>query len=1145
MMTVVLTSDCRRSLPFAHNRVIMMAQRKIMSSLGTYVLCVALLLVGVLAVEFHRFGDLPSGPVEDANCNVENVESANDDQLNSILMELTNRTYFRLYKVDLSTKCPFWQKDGVAPSQCGGTELELHDDRPIDNFLKEKAPKPTLCSLKTGTGASLPWGPQSAPVKKISTSALAASKVSTGCKDSSLPEFWLDLCPSPTPSGTDALEYVDLGANLEQFTGYNGSKLWDAIYQENCFSRQRAFGREPIMGELCYEERVLYRLLSGMHSAVNIHIALNYFPPRKGKRTEWAPNPQRFLALFNDHPERLKNLHFAFVVLLRALRKAAPALEKFPMNVGNKEEDRLTKKLLQRLLDAHIMKSCGPLFSAFDESQLFKQGNGPSALNELKTQFKGVFRNITSILDCVTCQKCKLHGKMQIMGLGTALTILLLPENFIEQSLSREEVVAFINTIAKFSDAISHVRDLSHLALAVGKEEETKKLRDLANGKTTSFSMPPSPVPTDNVAFDIVLDIVSKSAMSGRLSRGDEDLLVDGALSKDPRLAMLVKHYAMDPGRFVHHALRTLNANTHNGATSRPDAIIIGTGLSGLTAALTLIDRGAHVIIIDKQGYMGGNSGYASSGINAAKDEAFEEGKDSSEMFANDMRKSSGIAEGRDHPSKRLIPVLTSKSFKALEYAKSRVGVQLNEVGQLGGHSFARTYRPSTGMAGSELIFAISKLVKSYVGTQAEIKLKTKAVKLLVDSEGKAIGVKCKSLKTGTEEDLFADNVIVATGGFASDRTEQSLLKSFRPELASLPSTNGEFSTGDGHRIIMAAGGGTVDMEHVQVHPTAFVDPKDPTAIKKTLCAEILRGVGGIVLNRHGKRFVDELGTRKHIVDQMQAEAGSDELQFTIVLSPAMAAITDKHVPHYTKKGLLKGFESLEELASWMGVDASVVKTTVREYNEFAERGEDPFGKRYFKNTPFPDARNASEISEGKLYFAGTISPALHYTMGGVSIDAEGRVLRENGATFPGLYAVGEVAGGVHGVNRLGGNALTECIVFGQVVGEGIELNKNTRAPGKNFAHAPAITTGTASSTGSKKISLDELRKHNSANDCWVSIGGNVYDLTDFLEEHPGGPESVLEVAGKDATEVFDAIHTRAMLEDFDPIGVCDDCKKH
>eukprot|EP00945_MAST-04E_sp_MAST-4E-sp1_P004399 g4399.t1 len=342
------------------------AQKALMFARGALQLfcCFACVVAdsNVFQADFHRFEDLPSGTVGDANCNVETVETANDDQLNSILMELTNTTFFRLYKVDLSAKCIFWQKEKHSEKTCGGEKEEdegvSENSKPISNFLKEKKKKPTLCSLTTGTGASLPWGPQSSPVKKLSRSAGVADKVVEGCKDSALPEFWLDLCPTAGVNTLDKVDYVDLQTNPERFTGYNGSKLWDAIYQENCFSRQRATGREPAMGELCYEERVLYRLLSGMHSAINIHIALQYFPPRKGKRTEWAPNPQRFLDMFHEHPERLKNMHFAFVVLLRALRKAAPALETFPMAIGDEAEDKITKQLLQRLLQSHILKSC-------------------------------------------------------------------------------------------------------------------------------------------------------------------------------------------------------------------------------------------------------------------------------------------------------------------------------------------------------------------------------------------------------------------------------------------------------------------------------------------------------------------------------------------------------------------------------------------------------------------------------------------------------------------------------------------------------------------------------------------------------------------------------------------------------------------
>ena len=157
--------------------------------------------------------------------------------------------------------------------------------------------------------------------------------------------------------------------------------------------------------------------------------------------------------------------------------------------------------------------------------------------------------------------------------------------------------------------------------------------------------------------------------------------------------------------------------------------------------------------------------------------------------------------------------------------------------------------------------------------------------------------------------------------------------------------------------------------------------------------------------------------------------------------------------------------------------------------------------------------------------------------MGGISIDRSGHVLKDDGTIFSGLYAAGEVTGGLHGVNRLGGNALTECIVFGRVVGEEIELNEEKILSDEIDGEQSIENTG---SNSKKLISKEELAKHNSAKDCWVSIDNKIYDLTDFLEEHPSGPQPILDLAGKDGTAVFDDVHTRTMLDDFDIVGELD-----
>merc|ERR1711871_177164 len=175
-------------------------------------------------------------------------------------------------------------------------------------------------------------------------------------------------------------------------------------------------------------------------------------------------------------------------------------------------------------------------------------------------------------------------------------------------------------------------------------------------------------------------------------------------------------------------------------------------------------------------------------------------------------------------------------------------------------------------------------------------------------------------------------------------------------------------------------------------------------------------------------------------------ESAEGSLAFAILLNRVSAKIADKHVPHYTKKGLLTRLETREELAAWMRdpkgvlkalpeVDAATIGSSLDEYMSSVRVGAaDIFGKENFAN--------ADAFAQGP-YWVGVVTPALHYTMGGISISQTGQALRKDGSVFPGLYVAGEATGGVHGVNRLGGNALTECVVFGRAVGNAILIGEN------------------------------------------------------------------------------------------------------
>merc|ERR1719245_631898 len=291
--------------------------------------------------------------------------------------------------------------------------------------------------------------------------------------------------------------------------------------------------------------------------------------------------------------------------------------------------------------------------------------------------------------------------------------------------------------------------------------------------------------------------------------------------------------------------------------------------------------------------------------------------------------------------------------------------------------------------------------------------------------------------------------VILATGGFGADFTNNSLLAQYRPDLIHLPTTNGEHCTGDGIKMGEAVGAKTIDLEWVQVHPTGLVKPDDPDAKIKFLAAEALRGVGGLVLDANGKRFANELGRRDYVTGEMW----KNKPPFRLCLNKAAADEIIWHCKHYTGRGVMKFYESGEALAKEMGIPVSTLEQTHEEHYQAAKKTEkDPDGGPF---PAYPSGKSWDEPSgktgSGKKFyhniipgsavktepfFVAIITPVIHYCMGGLEIDTDSAVLGSNGAPIPGLYAAGEVAGGVHGNNRLGGHSLLDCVVFGRVSGK-------------------------------------------------------------------------------------------------------------
>merc|ERR1711972_696089 len=367
----------------------------------------------------------------------------------------------------------------------------------------------------------------------------------------------------------------------------------------------------------------------------------------------------------------------------------------------------------------------------------------------------------------------------------------------------------------------------------------------------------------------------------------------------------------------------------------------------------------------------------------------------------------------------------------------------LSLLARLGGHSAPRTHRGAERFPGMTITYALIQMMEKIAERCDKSRIVTKAnvVKLLTG------GNACVGLvfTKGGKEFQEHGPVILCSGGFGADFTSDSLLAQYRPDLMHLPTTNGEHCTGDGIKMGAAIGGKTIDLEWVQVHPTGLVKPEDPDAKIKFLAAEALRGVGGLVLNADGKRFCNELGRRDYVTGEMW----KNKPPFRLCLNKAAQEEIIWHCKHYTGRGVMKYYPSGADLAKDMGVPLQTLEDEHEQHYQASQKAaKDPeggswpaypsgkswdaasgptgSGKKYYHNVI-----SGSQVATEPFYVA-IITPTIHYCMGGSEVNAKGQVMSKSGPIL-GLYAAGEVAGGVHGNNRLSGNSLLDCVVFGRV----------------------------------------------------------------------------------------------------------------
>jgi succinate dehydrogenase/fumarate reductase flavoprotein subunit len=593
--------------------------------------------------------------------------------------------------------------------------------------------------------------------------------------------------------------------------------------------------------------------------------------------------------------------------------------------------------------------------------------------------------------------------------------------------------------------------------------------------------------------------------------------------------------------------------------------IVVGGGLGGMSAAHTALQAGAKVIVIDKSPFCGGNSTKATSGINGAgsRTQRVLGIPDSVQIFEADTTKSASTGARPD-----LIKALTHNSGPSIDWLMDSFDLKLDVVSRMAAHTIPRTHRGGAGgqFPGMMITYGLMEALDDIADASPEtarVVNKATVTELLRDASGKVVGV--EYTKKGKSFKEYG-SVVLATGGFGADFSANSLLSSVAqdwrglavwdsmdhkllPDLGDLPTTNGPHCTGDGIKMATSLGAGVRDLHCVQVHPTGIIDPEDKDAKVKRLAAEALRGHGGILLDRDGNRFANELGKRDYVSGRMWAQ---DRAPYRLVLNSASTNEIAWHCKHYSDNGLMKKLSG-KELAADMGIPYGKLEQTFGEYSASAKQHKatgkpDKWGKVFFEYSPGGIHVADSPVVADDHFHVAQVTPIVHYCMGGISTSAAGEVLTTGEQPIPGLFAAGEVIGGIHGVNRLGGSSLLDCVVYGRLagasaaksVGQGTGNINNLTGKGPS----PSVVAKPASSGAPAVYTMAEVAKHTTKDDCWVVVDGNVYDVTEFLEDHPGGARVIVKNAGKDSSEQFHMMHSAKIITKYGAeykIGVASD----
>ena len=498
----------------------------------------------------------------------------------------------------------------------------------------------------------------------------------------------------------------------------------------------------------------------------------------------------------------------------------------------------------------------------------------------------------------------------------------------------------------------------------------------------------------------------------------------------------------------------TVEAAKAEDVTLDADIVIVGAGGAGMTAAITAADLGMNVIILESQPIVGGNSVKATGGMNAAEtafqnDNTFGQKAGVEKMLANaannyadnevvtalaatvteqfaayeanpegyfdsvELMELDTMIGGYALNNPALVETLCANTADGITWLAENADIHLTNVASFGGASVMRIHRPlnAEGKVASVGAYMVPRLETACNAREnITIMTDTCATTIIMNDNGEACGVVATGV-TGNTVTVNAKAVVLTTGGFGGNL---EMVASYKPALEGFMTTNAKGIQGQGIEMAIAVGAATVDMDQIQIHPTVQAD-------SAALITEGLRGDGAILVNAEGQRFIDEVGTRDVVSAAEIAQTGS----YSWLIVDQKMVDASSVIAGYITKGFTVSGETYEALANNINVPAEAFAATMNGWNAMVEAKNDPdFGRVSF-----------AKALDTAPFYAIRVTAGIHHTMGGVAINTNTEVCKADGTTIPGLFAAGEVTGGVHGGNRLGGNAVADFTVFGRIAG--------------------------------------------------------------------------------------------------------------